>query len=104
MKIFSKLKISLYQKLTILVFVICSIAILVFGSFTFVQYYKDTENEKTALLQNLRDSQHETLTNYFLNLEKTVLFYSQSLNTRIAFEELSNDFNNIKINEFQKED
>jgi len=104
MKIFSKLKISLYQKLTILVFVICSIAILIFGSFTFVQYYKDTENEKTALLQNLRDSQHETLTNYFLNLEKTVLFYSQSLNTRVAFEELSNDFNNIKINEFQKED
>ena len=104
MKIFSKLKISLYQKLTILVFIICSLAILVFGTFTFIQYYKDTENEKTALLQNLRDSQYETLTDYFLNLEKTVLFYSQSLNTRIAFEELSKDFNNIKIDEFQKED
>lgn len=104
MKIFSKLKISLYQKLTILVFIICSLAILVFGTFTFIQYYKDTENEKTALLQNLRDSQYETLTNYFLNLEKTILFYSQSLNTRIAFEELSKDFNNIKIDEFQRED
>jgi signal transduction histidine kinase/CheY-like chemotaxis protein len=104
MKLFSKLKISLYQKLTILVFIICSLAILVFGSFTFVQYYKDTENEKTAFLQNLRDSQHETLTNYFLGLEKTILFYSQSLNTRIAFEELSTDFKNIKINEFQRDD
>ena len=104
MKIFSKLKISLYQKLTILVFIICSLAILVFGTFTFIQYYKDTENEKTALLQNLRDSQYETLTDYFLNLEKTVLFYSQSLNTRIAFEELNKDFNNIKIDEFQRED
>ena len=104
MKIFSRLKISLYQKLTILVFIICSLAILVFGTFTFIQYYKDTENEKTALLQNIRDRQHETLTEYFLNLEKTVLFYSQSLNTRIAFEELSNDFDNIKITDFQRED
>ena len=104
MKLFSKLKISLYQKLTILVFIICSLAILVFGTFTFLQYYKETENEKKTLLQNIRDAQSETLTEYFLNLEKTVLFYSQSLNTRIAFEELSKDFFDIKINDFQRED
>ena len=104
MKILNQIKMSLYQKLSILVFAISAIAILVFGTFTFIQYSNDVRIEKTSLLNNLRDRQLENLNEYYKNLENLVLSKSQSLDTKMALMDFDNSFKDIKISEFQKDD
>ena len=84
MQFLNKIKMSLYQKLSILVFLISMIAILVFGTFTFVQYSNDVKTEKSSLLNNLRDRQLETLNEYYKGLENLILSKSQSLDTKMA--------------------
>ncbi len=104
MKMLNQIKMSLYQKLSILVFTISTIAILVFGTFTFIQYSNDVRVEKSSLLNNLRDRQLETLNEYYKNLENLILSKSQSLDTKMALTDFNNSFKDIKISEFQKDD
>ena len=104
MQFLNKIKMSLYQKLSILVFLISMIAILVFGTFTFVQYSNDVKTEKTSLLNNLRDRQLETLNEYYKGLENLILSKSQSLDTKMALSDFEKSYKEIKISEFQKED
>ena len=84
MQFLNKIKMSLYQKLSVLVFLISMMAILVFGTFTFVQYSNDVKTEKSSLLNNLRDRQLEALNEYYKNLENLILSKSQSLDTKMA--------------------
>lgn len=104
MQFLNKIKMSLYQKLSILVFLISMIAILVFGTFTFFQYSNDVKIEKSSLLNNLRDRQLETLNGYYKGLENLILSKSQSLDTKMALSDFEKSYKEIKINEFQKED
>ena len=104
MQFLNKIKMSLYQKLSILVFLISMMAILVFGTFTFVQYSNDVKIEKSSLLNNLRDRQLETLDEYYKNLENLILSKSQSLDTKMALSDFEKSYKEIKITEFQKED
>ena len=104
MQFLNKIKMSLYQKLSILVFLISMMAILVFGTFTFVQYSNDVKTEKSSLLNNLRDRQLETLNEYYKGLENLILSKSQSLDTKMALSDFEKSYKEIKITEFQKED
>ena len=104
MQFLNKIKMSLYQKLSVLVFLISMMAILVFGTFTFVQYSNDVKTEKSSLLNNLRDRQLEALNEYYKNLENLVLSKSQSLDTKMALTDFEKSYKEIKITEFQKED
>lgn len=104
MKLLNQIKMSLYQKLSILVFLISSLAILVFGSFTYFQYSTTTKQEKISLLNNIRDRQLESLNLYYQNLEKLILSKSQSLDVKTALSEFKQSYDEIKINEFKKDD
>jgi len=103
MLIFKNLKINLYQKVIIIVLFICSFAILLFGSFTFLQYQTSSKKEKEIFLNNLRDSQYEKLTQYFQSLDAAVLSESNSLDTKVKSQNLINSFEEIRINDVQRE-
>ena len=102
MIIFKNLKINLYQKILIIVLFICAIAILIFGSFTFIQYQGSSKKEKITFLNNLRDSQFEKLTQYYTGLDVAVLSESRSLDTTIKSERLIKSYQQIKLNDQQK--
>ncbi len=104
MKLFSKLKMSLYQKISILVFLICGLAIIIFGTFTGIQYFKDVEGEKKSLLVSIRDNQYQNLYQYFEKIEKAVLFQSQTIKTQQALTDFNNAFEKIKVSEFKEND
>ena len=102
MIIFKNLKINLYQKILIIVLFICAIAILIFGSFTFIQYQGSSKKEKVTFLNNLRDSQFEKLTQYYTGLDVAVLSESRSLDTTIKAERLIKSYQQIKLSDQQK--